>query len=109
MWLRTHNNGRIMAVPYPQEVNAIPAILARHDSATQFAKLIVDQFDEMLAQSTGGAVSHGRGAAPLHRGPAVPPAPATPSTAPHRGPGRAALADHHRRHHQTRRKPIPPS
>ncbi len=51
VWLRTRAGGRILAVPYPQEVNDIPAIVARHDGAAQFADTIVDQFDEMLAQS----------------------------------------------------------
>ncbi len=59
VWLRTRNNGRIMAVPYPQEVNDIPAIVNRHDSAAQFADLIVDQFDEMLAQSARGPLVMG--------------------------------------------------
>ena len=59
VWLRTRNGGRIMAVPYPQEVNDIPAIVARRDSAAQFADMIVDQFDEMLAQSADGPLVMG--------------------------------------------------
>jgi peptidoglycan/xylan/chitin deacetylase (PgdA/CDA1 family) len=49
-WLTTRGGG-ILAVPYPQEVNDIPAIVARKDSAAQFADMIVDNFDEMLEQS----------------------------------------------------------
>lgn len=59
VWLRTRDDGRILAVPYPQEVNDIPAIVARHDSAAQFAELIVDQFDEMLAQSAAAPLVMG--------------------------------------------------
>jgi allantoinase len=51
VWLSTRNGGRILAVPYPQEVNDIPSIVARKDSAEQFADIIVDNFDEMLEQA----------------------------------------------------------
>jgi peptidoglycan/xylan/chitin deacetylase (PgdA/CDA1 family) len=47
VWLRCRNGGRIMAVPYPQEINDIPAIAARKVGASDFADMIVDQFDEM--------------------------------------------------------------
>ena len=42
---------RILAVPYPQEVNDIPSIVAREDSAEQFADMIVDNLNEMLEQA----------------------------------------------------------
>lgn len=38
--------GPLVAVPYPQEVNDIPSIVARKDSADAFADMIVDDFDE---------------------------------------------------------------
>jgi hypothetical protein len=38
-------------VPYPQELNDIPAIVARQASGVEFADMIVDAFDEMLEQS----------------------------------------------------------
>jgi peptidoglycan/xylan/chitin deacetylase (PgdA/CDA1 family) len=50
VWMRTRA-GPLLAVPYPQEVNDIPAIIARKDSAGSFAEMIVDTFDEMQAQS----------------------------------------------------------
>ena len=50
VWLATRS-GRILAVPYPQELNDSNAIIARHASASEFADMIVDQFDEMLAQA----------------------------------------------------------
>jgi hypothetical protein len=43
--------GRLLAIPYPQEVNDIPSIVARKDGAAQFADMIIDNFDEMLEQS----------------------------------------------------------
>jgi peptidoglycan/xylan/chitin deacetylase (PgdA/CDA1 family) len=48
IWFRCRGGRRIMAVPYPQEVNDIPAIAARKMDAPAFADLIIDQFDEML-------------------------------------------------------------
>jgi allantoinase len=50
IWFRTRR-GKILSVPYPQEVNDIPAIMARHMNACDFADMIVDQFEEMLRQS----------------------------------------------------------
>jgi allantoinase len=47
IWFRCRGGRRILAVPYPQEANDIPAIAARKMAASQFADLIVDQFDEM--------------------------------------------------------------
>ena len=42
---------RILAVPYPQEVNDIPQIVGRKIGGAAFADIIVDQFDEMLELS----------------------------------------------------------
>ena len=50
VWMQTRA-GRLLSIPYPQELNDIPAIVARKDSAAQFADMIVDNFDEMLTQS----------------------------------------------------------
>ena len=43
--------GPLFAIPYPQELNDIPAIVVRQMSGAAFADMIVDQFDEMLPQS----------------------------------------------------------
>ncbi|MDP3159061.1 MAG: polysaccharide deacetylase family protein [Reyranella sp.] len=51
VWFRCRGERRILAVPYPQEVNDIPAIVARKMGASAFADMIVDQFDEMLELS----------------------------------------------------------
>jgi len=51
IWFRCRGGKRILSVPYPQEVNDIPAIVARKMGAEAFADMIVDQFDEMLELS----------------------------------------------------------
>ncbi|HWL83750.1 MAG TPA: polysaccharide deacetylase family protein [Roseomonas sp.] len=53
IWLRTRA-GRLLAVPYPQEVNDIPAIAVRKDGAEQFAAMIVADFEERLRQIQDG-------------------------------------------------------
>jgi allantoinase len=50
VWMTTRA-GPLLAVPYPQEVNDIPAIVARKDGAAQFADMIVDTLDEMMEQA----------------------------------------------------------
>jgi allantoinase len=50
VWFRTRQ-GRILSVPYPQEVNDIPAIIVRQMTALEFAEMIIDQFEEMRCQS----------------------------------------------------------
>jgi allantoinase len=52
VWMKTRGGGRILALPYPQEVNDIPSIVGRKDSASQFADMIIGNFDEMLEQSS---------------------------------------------------------
>lgn len=49
--MRTRCGRGLWAVPYPQELNDIPMIVARQMDARDFARLIVDQCDEMLDQA----------------------------------------------------------
>ena len=49
--LTTRGGGSILSIPYPQELNDIPAIVSRKTGAREFATMIVDQFEEMVAQS----------------------------------------------------------
>ena len=53
IWLRTRA-GPLMAVPYPQEANDIPAIVARKDGTEAFAHLLVDDFEERRRQIRDG-------------------------------------------------------
>ena len=50
VWFRTRR-GRILSLPYPQELNDIPMIVGRKIGGDAFADMIVDSFDEMLEQS----------------------------------------------------------
>jgi allantoinase len=50
IWMRTRA-GPILSVPYPTELNDLPAMLSRHHTGRQFAEMVTDQFDEMLQQS----------------------------------------------------------
>lgn len=50
IWLDTRS-GRILAVPYPQELNDSSSIIGRKVGPDAFADMIVDQFDEMREQS----------------------------------------------------------
>jgi peptidoglycan/xylan/chitin deacetylase (PgdA/CDA1 family) len=43
--------GPLVSLPYPQEINDIPAVVARLAGSSEFADMIVDCFDEMLEQS----------------------------------------------------------
>jgi hypothetical protein len=52
VWMTTRK-GRILGLPYPQELNDIPAIVARKTGPAEFTEMIVDQADEMLRQSEG--------------------------------------------------------
>jgi len=50
IWMKTRS-GPILSMPYPIEVNDTRGVIWYHYSSGEFADLIVDQFDEMLAQS----------------------------------------------------------
>ncbi|WP_146591921.1 polysaccharide deacetylase family protein [Puniceibacterium confluentis] len=50
VWMNTRA-GRILSVPYPQELNDIPQIIGRKREAAEFADMILDSFDVMLAES----------------------------------------------------------
>ena len=49
-WMKTRA-GRIMSVPYPIEINDTPTMLSRAQPATDFHRMILDQFEEMLRLS----------------------------------------------------------
>ena len=50
IWLKTRG-GRILSIPYSQEINDSAAIIGRFVSANEFADMVIDQVDEMLEQS----------------------------------------------------------
>jgi len=49
--MATRSGAPLWSIPYPQELNDIPMIVARQMDGRDFADLIVDNFDEMLQQS----------------------------------------------------------
>ncbi|MEM7023012.1 MAG: polysaccharide deacetylase family protein [Pseudomonadota bacterium] len=50
IWMRTRG-GRILSVPYPQELNDIPQIVGRKREGDDFADMIVDTFEVMSEES----------------------------------------------------------
>ena len=49
-WMRTRS-GPILHVPYPVEINDSPAHLNRRHTPSEFCRMLVDQFDEMVELS----------------------------------------------------------
>ena len=49
--MRTRGGATLWSIPYPQELNDIPMIIARQMDAKDFAQMVIDNTDEMLAQS----------------------------------------------------------
>lgn len=49
--MRTRGGATLWSVPYPQELNDIPMIIARQMDAKDFAQMVIDNTDEMLLQS----------------------------------------------------------
>ena len=51
--MQTRSGQPLWSIPYPQEVNDIPMIMARQMDGRDFADLITDNFEEMRAQANG--------------------------------------------------------
>ncbi|WP_342593238.1 polysaccharide deacetylase family protein [Ramlibacter agri] len=49
--MRTRDGRHLWSVPYPQELNDIPMIVARQMDARDFFDLVLDNFEEMLEQA----------------------------------------------------------
>ncbi len=49
--MRTRSGRLLWSIPYPQELNDIPMVVARKMDAKDFAQMIIDNADEMLDQS----------------------------------------------------------
>ncbi len=50
-WLRTRS-GRLLSIPYSQEINDSSTIIGRMASATEFADMIIDQFDQLAEDAS---------------------------------------------------------
>jgi len=53
VWMKTRS-GRILSVPYSQELNDSSTVIGRLTAAAEFADMVVDQFDEMRRDSAEG-------------------------------------------------------
>jgi allantoinase len=60
-WVRggPGGSGRILAMPYPIELNDQPAIVGRRHSASDYADMLVDQFDEMSRRASDAPLVFG--------------------------------------------------
>ena len=58
IWLKTRG-GRILALPYSQEINDSAAIIGRLVSPRDFADMIIGQVDEMVEQSSQAPLAFG--------------------------------------------------
>ncbi len=52
-WLQTAS-GPLLSLPYSQEVNDSAAIMGRHVGAAEFADMIIDQVDQLVADAADG-------------------------------------------------------
>ena len=57
-WLATRG-GPLLSVPYPQEVNDVPMIALHDGTGSGFAEMVVDNFDELLEQSSAQSLVYG--------------------------------------------------
>lgn len=49
--MRTRSGRRLWSIPYPQELNDIPMVMARQMDARDFCDLVIDNLEEMLEQA----------------------------------------------------------
>jgi allantoinase len=58
VWMKTRG-GPLLSIPYPHEVNDVPMVVLHDGSASAFADMAIDNFDEMLAQSKRQSLVYG--------------------------------------------------
>jgi allantoinase len=49
--MQTRSGQRLWSIPYPQELNDIPMVIARQMDGKDFADMVIDNFDEMQQQA----------------------------------------------------------
>lgn len=52
-------HGKLVAIPYPQELNDIPAIMIKNTSSRDFADMIIDNYEELISHSDNRPVVMG--------------------------------------------------
>jgi allantoinase len=58
VWMST-SAGPLLSIPYPHEVNDVPMVVLHDGTASAFADMAIDNFDEMLLQSEKNALVYG--------------------------------------------------
>lgn len=58
VWMRT-KSGPLLSLPYPHEVNDVPMVVLHDGTAPAFADMAIDNFDEMLGQSSRQPLVYG--------------------------------------------------
>jgi allantoinase len=58
VWMQT-KGGPLLSVPYPHEVNDVPMVVLHDGTASAFADMAIDNFDEMLRQSQHQTLLYG--------------------------------------------------
>jgi allantoinase len=58
VWMKTAS-GPLLSIPYPHEVNDVPMIVLHDGTASAFADMAIDNFDEMLRQSEKQSLVYG--------------------------------------------------
>ena len=58
VWMKA-GDGHLLSVPYPHEVNDVPAIVLHDLPASEFAQMAIDNFDEMLSSSIAQSLVYG--------------------------------------------------
>jgi allantoinase len=58
VWMKTRG-GPLLSIPYPHEVNDVPMVVLHDGTASAFADMAIDNFDEMLAQSKRQSLVYG--------------------------------------------------
>ena len=102
IFLRTRGGGRLLAVPYPQELNDIPADRRAPGERRGIRRHDRRRLRRNARAVAAGAAGDGHRAARLYRRPAASAAPAAARAAPYRAPGATtsgsrqpgAIADH---------------
>ena len=57
-WMKA-GSGHILSIPYPHEVNDVPTIVFHDLPADGFARMAIDNFDELLHQAEGQSLVYG--------------------------------------------------
>ena len=104
VWMKTRK-GRILSLPYPQELNDIPQIVARKREGANFADMIMDSLRRAADRMQIAAAGDGDRLAPLHRRAAAPLQVSRAGADPHHALCRRTHLVHHGgRHRRARRQ-----